>query len=126
MAKSRSKKANTMQAEPLDIVPAPPMVPITEHQPELESDSTSDSGSSSSSSLSSRAGSPIAPDDNMMDTSDEGQNNKEKDVPKPLSPPPTVGKRKRGRPSKLLKPVVTGTFRNSFHRFSSTENHIFP
>jgi len=115
-----------MQAEPLDIVPAPPMVPITEHQLELESDSTSDSGSPSSSSLSSHAGSPIAPDDNMMDTSDGGQNNEEKGVPKPFSPPLTVGKHKHGRPSKLLKPVVTGMFHNSLHRFSSTENYTFP
>ena len=103
MGKRPQKKAKTTpQADPLAIV-LPPMVPIAEHQPEVESDGDS---SSTSLSQSSRAGSL---DDDAMDTGDDNQNDEE-DVPKPLSPPPTVEKRKRGRPSKAPKPsLVSGT-----------------
>ncbi len=108
MGKCPPKKANTTpQADPLVIV-VPPMVPIIEHQPELEADS-----SDSSSSQSSHASSPIALERNTMDISDEDQNDEE-GVSKLLSPPPTVGKRKRGRPPKASK-AVSGTSRNSMH-----------
>ena len=118
MSKRSSKKAHTTpQTDPLVIL-VPPMAPITEHQPELESDS---SDSSSTSSLqTSRAGSP---DENAMDTSDEDQNDEE-DVPKLPSPPPTVGKRKRGRPSKASQPTP-GRSPKSICVYAATEN-TFP
>lgn len=46
----------------------------------------------------------------------------EENIPRPPSPPPTIGKRKRGRPAKVpvSAPVVTGTLHNTYARLTSS------
>jgi hypothetical protein len=117
MGKRSSKKAHTTpQADPLVIL-VPPMVPITQHQPELKSD-LSNSSSTSSSHASSL-------DKNAMNTGDEDQNDEE-DVLELPSPPPTIGKCKHGKPPSKASQPSLGRSHNSICVYAATENNTFP